>query len=213
MDPMKIFVCGRTGRMSLAIRNLLVSREDLTLSESISDASVLIDFTAPEALYKHLALALKQKVAFVCGTTGLKPEHHELLEKASHQIPVLWASNTSIGANLLFEFTRMASRAMPGAGIQVEDTHHIHKKDSPSGTALTLKEASGGRAKILSKREGEIAGIHTVTLETGLETLVLKHEAHSRDIFAQGALQAAHFLIHQKPGFYEMRDVLRLGPQ
>ncbi len=190
-----------------------MDQPDLELAESDKQADVIIDFTVPQALQEHLAQAIQHGIPVMCGTTGLGAEHHEALQKASKQIPVLWASNTSIGANLLFEFTRMASKSMPEASIQIEDIHHIHKKDSPSGTALTLAKAAGSRAAIASKREGEVAGIHTVTFKTGQETLVLHHEAHSRDIFASGAIQAARFLIHQKPGFYEMRDVLGLGPQ
>ncbi|MEI6805726.1 MAG: dihydrodipicolinate reductase C-terminal domain-containing protein [Myxococcaceae bacterium] len=205
---MKLFVFGTQGRMSRAIQDMALLDSHIQLLSTPEKNCVLIDFTSPAALKSNLETAQKYQAAYMIGTTGLAPEQFEALSQASTQIPVLWASNTSLGANLLFELTRLASQKLTNFTVSIEDTHHVHKKDSPSGTALVLQESVGRDCKIVSHRTGETAGIHTVLFGGPFETLSLKHEVSDRKVFAQGALLAAQFLSQQKPGLYTMKDVL-----
>ena len=199
---MKLFVFGTQGRMSKSNRDLaqVISAPEKNCT--------LVDFTAPAALESNLAIALQYQAAYLIGTTGLSEDQFEQLHSASKHIPVLWASNTSLGANLLFELTHLAAKALSDFKVSIHDTHHVHKKDSPSGTALSLQKAVGRDCQITSARIGEIVGVHEVLFQSPYETLLLKHEALDRKVFAQGAILAAHFLSKQKPGLYSMKDVL-----
>ena len=205
---MKLFVFGTQGRMSNAIRDLANSDPTIERLSTPQKNCVLIDFTAPDAFEKNLTIAKQYQAAYMIGTTGLTPEQFEDLHQASVQIPVLWASNTSLGANLLFELTHLASKILKDSRVSIEDIHHVHKKDSPSGTALILQKAVGRNCEIASTRVGETAGIHEVLFSSPFETVSLRHEVSDRKVFARGALLAAGFLSKQKPGLYTMKDVL-----
>lgn len=205
---MKLFVFGTKGRMAKAIKDLARLNPAIQLLNAPEKDCALIDFTAPAALKANLALALERNASYMIGTTGLSGDQFEDLRHASQQIPVLWASNTSLGANLLFELTALSSKILSDFSVSIQDIHHAHKKDSPSGTALVLKQAVGRDCKITSTRTGEHAGIHEVLFESPLENLSLKHEVSNQKVFAQGALLAAAFLSKQKPGLYSMKDVL-----
>jgi 4-hydroxy-tetrahydrodipicolinate reductase len=205
---MKLFVFGTQGRMSKTIQELALSDFRIQRLSTPEKNCVLIDFTSPDALESNLKIAKQCQAAYMIGTTGLGPKQFEALSDASTQIPVLWASNTSLGANLLFELTHLASQKLADFKVSIEDVHHIHKKDSPSGTALVLQKAVGRACDIMSSRVSEVAGIHTVSFSGPFETLSLRHTVSDRKVFAQGALWAAHFLSEQKPGLYTMKDVL-----
>jgi 4-hydroxy-tetrahydrodipicolinate reductase len=194
-------------------------------------ADVVIDFSNASAVPNIAALAVRQKVALVSGTTGLEASGKYALEKAAEQIPVLWAPNTSLGVQVLAEVVEQALRRL-GSDYDVEivEIHHRKKADSPSGTAKRLAEAvravrpamrelhgrdgmvgarTDDEVAVLGVRGGDVVGDHTVYLLGPGERLELTHRASSREMLAQGALRAARFLVTQKPGkLYRIADVL-----
>ena len=150
------------------------------------------------------------------GTTGFQPEHIDRIKKASEKIPIVFASNMSVGVNVLFKLTEIAAeKTGMNYTINMSETHHVHKKDSPSGTAKTMAEIAETASKtkvknIESLREGEVIGDHTVVFESDEDIITISHHAKTRDIFAKGALVAAKFLVGKKKGLYNMQDVLGL---
>ncbi|GAF75226.1 unnamed protein product, partial [marine sediment metagenome] len=184
--------------------------------EVIKEADVLVEFTNPAATCEHLVLALKYKKAVVIGTTGLEDAQLKKIRQAAGKIAVVFSPNMSLGVNVLFRLVREAAQKL-GAGYKVDivEAHHLHKKDAPSGTAKRLaeliKQAPGRKnaeIKIDSIRKGEIVGEHQVSFESTQDTVTIKHSAKTRDIFARGALEAAKFVIKQKPGLYNMQDII-----
>jgi len=196
-------------------------------------ADVAIDFSSPEVADGTIDYCLDNNVALVMGTTGLTDSRHKKITDASEKIPVIYATNMSVGMNVLFDLVGKAA-AMLGDDYDIEiiEQHHRFKKDAPSGSALTLAEnvckatdkdfsdslvhgRSGGdqlRKKgtigMHAVRAGDITGIHSVIFGTLGEKITLNHTAHSRNTFAAGALRAARWLIAKKPGMYSMADVL-----
>ncbi|MBU4457728.1 MAG: 4-hydroxy-tetrahydrodipicolinate reductase [Candidatus Omnitrophica bacterium] len=180
-----------------------------------SDCDVVIEFTTPEATMKHLEIAQSNNVAIVIGTTALVSSDIDKIKTVSKKIPIVFSPNMSIGANLLFRITEDASRSLgEDYEVKILEVHHTKKKDAPSGTAKRLGEAvskvRGKTPPIKSIREGDIAGDHSVIFTGKYETIELKHSAHSRDVFAKGALLAAKFLKGKKPGLYTMQDVIEV---
>jgi 4-hydroxy-tetrahydrodipicolinate reductase len=198
-------------------------------------ADVLIDFTGPEALEENIRAALDGDAALLVGTTGLGVHHQEALDAAARSIPILQAANTSLGVTLLEALVEQASRSLgPHYDIEILEWHHRHKVDAPSGTALLLGEAAArGRGRILAElrlsphaesrgarapggigfaslRAGSVAGDHAVILSGDGETITLAHRAESRNLFAEGAVRAARWLVGRRPGRYRMADVLGL---
>jgi 4-hydroxy-tetrahydrodipicolinate reductase len=192
---------------------------------------VLIDFSAPDALSRHLDVARVDGGAIVVGTTGLTPEHQRLIDAAARDVAVLQAANMSLGVNLLAALVEQAAaRLGPDWDIEVLEMHHRHKVDAPSGTALLLGEAAArgrrrapgevmfdrngrreeGMIGFASLRGGSVAGDHQVILATEGERLELGHRAESRAIFARGAIKAALWLAGKPAGRYGMADVLGL---
>ncbi len=183
--------------------------------EASKGIECLIDFTLPEATLEHIEACLRNKTPMVIGTTGLSPEGEKKIEEASKTIPIVFSPNMAIGVNVLFNIVSDAARALGGKfNIKVDETHHVHKKDSPSGTAKmigkVIKDASGVDAPIEAFREGEVIGNHGIIFESEYETLEIRHDAKSRDVFAAGALEAAKFIRDKKNGLYNMADVLGL---
>ena len=151
---------------------------------------LLIDFSLPEAFDAALALAVQ-------------------LEAASRQIPVLWSANFSLGVAVLSDLVERAARALPGWDLDIVESHHVHKKDAPSGTALALgasAKAGGAEPRYASLRAGDIVGEHWLQFAGQGERVELAHRATSRDIFARGALAVGEWLAGQPPGHYTMRD-------
>ena len=187
----------------------------VTENDNIQKCNVVIEFTLPEGTLENLKKCVEYKVPMVIGTTGFTEEGIAQIHKAAREIPIVFSSNMSIGVNILFKVTKIvAERLGVVQDIRIYEEHHIHKKDSPSGTAKTLGEivqkASGFDVRYdpTPLREGEIIGNHAVTFETPFDTLTLKHHAKDRAMFALGALAAAKFLIGESPGLYSMQDVL-----
>lgn len=198
---------------------------------SPQDTDVAIEFTSPESAVNNLRTLISQGVNVVCGTTGWThqlPEIHELAKK--HGIAFLWSSNFSIGVNLFFKLNQYLAQLMaryPQYRAEMEEIHHIHKKDAPSGTAITLAEAiikhiprythwtldtmhtDEDALKIKAVREGEIPGTHIIKYHSAVDAIQISHIANSREGFAMGAVIAAEYLYGKK-GIFSMNDVLSL---
>ena len=176
---------------------------------------VAIDFSLPEGFDAILDRCLAQGAAFVSGTTGLDARQRARLDEAAARIPVLWAANFSLGVAVLEDLVRRAAAALPAWQRDIVESHHVHKKDAPSGTALALgravEEGGGPAPHYASLRAGDIVGEHLVQF-TGLgERIELAHRATSRDIFARGALRCAAALARKAAGRYRVIDLLDEG--
>lgn len=171
-----------------------------------------IDFSLPDGFDALLDLCVERGAALISGTTGLDDSVERQITAAARSIPVLWASNFSVGIVVLEELARRAALALAGWDIAITETHHVHKLDAPSGTALTLAAAMTGanRAQplIRSVREGEVVGEHLVRLTGNGESLELIHRAEDRDIFARGALEAAVRLCGAGSGRWFLREIV-----
>ncbi|MBF0478181.1 MAG: 4-hydroxy-tetrahydrodipicolinate reductase [Candidatus Omnitrophica bacterium] len=186
--------------------------------DCLAGCDVLIEFTLPEPTMEALDACVKHKVKMVIGTTGLTPEQIKKIEQASKHIAIVYSSNMSIGVNVMFKLIEMASEKLGPltSEINITETHHIHKKDAPSGTAKTMlqfaEKFSGKKVNpIESIREGEVVGYHKITFETNEDTLSIIHNAKDRTMFAKGALEAAKFLMTKNQGLFNMKDVLNLN--
>ncbi|PJK12546.1 4-hydroxy-tetrahydrodipicolinate reductase [Lysobacteraceae bacterium NML120232] len=178
---------------------------------SVPAFDVLVDFSLPEGFDAVLALARARGKPLVSGTTGLSAQQQRALQQAAGEIPVLWASNFSIGVALLRQLVQQAAAALPGWDCDIIEMHHVHKKDAPSGTALTLGEAAqmgGATPHYAAIRAGDIVGEHLVQFGGAGERIELVHRATSRDIFARGALHAAAWLAGKPAGIYQLSDLL-----
>jgi 4-hydroxy-tetrahydrodipicolinate reductase len=172
---------------------------------------VAIDFSLPQGFDQILAICKARGAGLVSGTTGLDDAQLDSLQLAGERIPLLWASNFSLGVAVLAELVERAAVALPGWDCDIVESHHTRKKDSPSGTALTLGEAAGragATVNYASLRAGDIVGEHTVQFTGTGERLELIHRAGNRDIFARGALAAAIRLAGRAPGSYGLRGLL-----
>jgi 4-hydroxy-tetrahydrodipicolinate reductase len=223
----KICVSGSSGRMGSRIIELAKEDADFKVcggfdvveenpEQFVESADCLIEFTSPQATIEHLELCEKHKKAMVIGTTGLSDDERERVKAASSKIPIVFSPNMSVGVNLLFKMVADAARVLGTEySVNIVEAHHVHKKDAPSGTAKELADIiknvkSDAEVPIESVREGEMVGEHTVTFESGVDLVEITHSAKTRDIFVKGALQAAKFVVSQKPGLYSMKDVLGL---
>ena len=216
-----------------------LGRIGVPLSASLEDVAdefdVLIDFTLPEVMLGNLAFCRQAGKAMVIGTTGLNAAQKQLLVDAAKDIPIVFASNFSVGVNLSFKLLDIAARVMgDDADIEIIEAHHRHKVDAPSGTAMRMGEviadalgrdlhkvAVYGREGHTGAREhetigfatvrgGDVVGDHTVLFAAEGERLEITHKASSRMTFAKGAVRAAQWLDGREPGLYDMQDVLDL---
>jgi len=195
----------------------IVAESDLgdAIDPAMKHCDVAIDFSNAGAIDEVCSAALKNKKALVIGTTGHSAEQRRQIETTAKSLPVVFASNFSVGVNALFALTRHAAEILGEEfAAEVSETHHRNKKDAPSGTAKTLgevlKEAGKSNVPIQSIREGEVVGDHTVALVGPNERLELTHRAGSREIFASGALRAAAWVVGKPARLYSMQDVLAL---
>jgi len=175
---------------------------------------VFIDFTEAQATEGNLDYAAKYKKALVLGTTGLNEGQINKITEVSKVIPVVFSPNFSIGINTLFTLMpEIAKRLGPDYSIEIVEAHHKTKKDAPSGTAKklaqVLTEATKRDIPIHAIRLGDIIGDHTVIFCGNSERIEIKHQAHSRDLFALGALKAAKWIFGKPAGLYSMQDVLK----
>lgn len=209
----KIFLFGGSGKMGKELSSLIEADPALVSTNKIEDSDVVIDFTNHEVFSKNLELSLKNKKPFVSGTTGLSEKQFSELQTASSSIPVLWASNMSLGICVLNQMLEQLKN-ISEYDFYIEETHHIHKKDSPSGTALTIKknlESSIGKpvSETLALRGGGVFGQHRVIALGPEETLTIQHDALNRTVFARGAIKSAKWIMDKKQGHYSISDVLK----
>lgn len=173
---------------------------------------IAIDFSQPEAFEAILQFCKSKNAPLVSGTTGLTASQKQIMADAANAIPVLWASNFSLGVAVLNDLVRRAAKALETWGVEITETHHVHKKDAPSGTALTLgqsvEQSGGGKPGYISHREGEVIGDHTVKFSGPGEFVELRHNALDRDIFVRGALEAAYRLREKTPGLYQFSELI-----
>jgi len=200
---------------------------DLT-EDRLKEADVAVEFTRPEVAVEHLLLCFRAGVPVVSGTTGWLDELEAVLhEREKQEGGFFYASNFSIGVNLTFAVNRVMARLMNDHDqyeVSMREIHHTQKLDAPSGTAITLAEGiiehlnrksdwvneAEGKASevpILSERTGDVPGTHEVTYRSPVDTITLRHEAHSREGFAKGALKAAEWMTG-RVGYFGMADLL-----
>ncbi|MFT7002805.1 MAG: 4-hydroxy-tetrahydrodipicolinate reductase [Sulfurimonas sp.] len=253
----KVGVFGANGRVGQLIINDLKVTEDISLSSVfvrnklnfsidpsilvstdlktfLNACDIVIDFSLPEACEALLEAAIKTPKPLVIGTTGLSVHQLNLLKQASENMPVLYATNMSLGVALLNKLVYQASAALEGFDIEIVEMHHKHKKDAPSGTALTLAESAatargldldkvrvsgrdgniGERNKdeiaVMALRGGDIVGRHTVGFYNDGEFIELNHTATSRNTFSKGAIRAGAWLADKEAGLYSISDCLEL---
>jgi 4-hydroxy-tetrahydrodipicolinate reductase len=226
-SPVRLLLIGAAGRMGKTITDLakddpkidIIARCDLgdPIEPAMKNCDVAIDFSHAGAITEICRAALQHRNPLVIGTTGHSTEQRGTIEESARSLPIVFASNFSIGVNVLFWLTRKAAEQLGGDfNVAIVETHHKMKKDAPSGTAKTLAEVLKATKKtkreipIHSIREGDVVGEHTVNFTGPGERLELTHRAAGREIFARGALRAAQWIISQPPGLYSMQDVLGL---
>jgi 4-hydroxy-tetrahydrodipicolinate reductase len=235
-SPVRVLLIGAAGRMGKTIVDLakndpnieIAAQCDLgdAIAPAMKNADVTIDFSQADAVEEICRAAMlataspssggQHRPGLVIGTTGHSLAQRELIDKTSESLPIVFASNFSVGVNALFALTRKAAEILPDFDVEIIETHHKMKKDAPSGTAKTLADILKSARKIDSQipirsiREGEVVGEHTVILTGPGERLELSHRAGSREIIAPGALRAAQWIIGKSPGLYSMQDVLGL---
>lgn len=219
---MKVIISGygKMGHMIEAVLQrrgieLVCASEDIcAVPREVARECVCIDFTTPDAFkanYKTIAANFKAAVVGTTGWNDIRADVTRAFEAAG--TPMVHASNFSLGVNALFAAVSRASAILKGAGYKadIEEIHHIHKLDAPSGTAKTLaslvEEGLGTKPEITSIRKGEVPGIHTLTLESACDKLTFRHEAFSREGFAQGAVTAA-LLTEGLQGVHEFSELL-----
>ena len=211
-------------------------KPELNTEKAFLKTDVIIDFTIPSCTIDMLKIASKLKKKVVIGTTGFNQKEEQLIKEYSKKIPILKAGNMSLGVNLLMYLTEITSKSLNEDYLnKIYEVHHKHKKDFPSGTALMLgKGIADGKNKDLRKlmgkkflnkksfpygkkinfnsvRTGEIIGEHEVKFSSGKETITLNHEAFNRELYSDGALTAAKWLMSKKSGLYSMRDLLNFS--
>ena len=181
-------------------------------ADALREIDVVIDFTTPGAVLPNIEACARAKKNLVVGTTGWYADLAKVRTLVQQSgIGFVYGANFSFGVNLFFEVAKLAAETLKhGYGGVIEEQHHVHKKDAPSGTAVkiqqVLEEAGGKKLGIASIREGDTPGTHTITLESEFDTLTLTHAAKSRRGFAEGAVKAAEWL-QGKSGFYEFREI------
>lgn len=253
----KVGVYGGTGRVGKLLLEDLKAEENLELSAVfvrneldfaidpsalvtsdintfLKACDVVVDFSLPEATQTLLEKSLKSPKPLVIATTGLNTHQFNLMKEASEIMPILYATNMSLGVAVLSKLVEQASRVLEGFDVEIVEMHHKHKKDAPSGTALTLAESAakgrdldldkvrvsgrngniGERTKdeiaVMALRGGDIVGRHTVGFYNDGEFIEMNHTATSRHTFSKGALRASKWLVAQPSGLYNISDCLGL---
>ncbi len=196
-------------------------------SEAFKSADVAIEFTAPQVALENYRRAFASNVKVVSGTTGWHEHLDEIKKECENGKTLFWTSNFSLGVNIFFAMNRYLAKMMnqfPSYEVMMEEVHHIHKLDSPSGTAITLAEGilenverktkwvnedakTADELPIYSIREGEVPGIHSIMYESSVDSILITHESKNRKGLALGAVLAAEFTANHS-GFLGMKDML-----
>ena len=253
----RVGIFGSTGRVGQRLIELLKNNSELNLTilhaieefsfpvdkdiiitnnvnTLLNECDVVIEFSLPAGTEELLNTAINNPTAIVSGTTGLSSHQYNLMREASNKMPILHATNMSLGVALLNKLVETASKTLIDFDIEIVEQHHRYKKDAPSGTALTLAEHAanargldlnkvrvsgrngdiGARTKdeiaVMALRGGDIVGRHTAGFYNEGEFLELNHTATNRDTFAKGAIRAASWIVEQESGLYKITDCLGL---
>jgi 4-hydroxy-tetrahydrodipicolinate reductase len=224
-SPVPVLLIGAAGRMGKTVREIAQSDPGIQiaalcdLGDSIEPAmkncDVAIDFSQASSIDEICRAASLHGKSIVIGTTGHSQQQRKTIEETTQSVPIVLASNFSVGVNVLFWLTQKAAELLDSDfNPEIIEAHHKMKKDAPSGTAKTLAEilkaVQNSEIPIESIREGDVVGEHTVIFKGPSEHLELTHRAANRGIFALGALRAAKWIVHKPPGLYSMQDVLGL---
>lgn len=215
----------RVGKLNVLVED--ANKIDAALERAKPD--VLIDFTIAPAAVKNVIAGARKKINLIVGTTGFTPEQRKLMENAikENNVAAVITPNFSIGVNVFWGLLSLAAQCLSDYDVEIIEAHHNQKKDAPSGTAMKAAEiiskTLGGKEFIYGRhglsprsleigihavRGGDIVGDHTVLFAGDGERIEIKHQAHSRQAFAKGAVKAAMWVSTAKPGIYEMADVL-----
>jgi len=224
------------GRMGKAIEKIALERGHQIVCKidkdhqegKLEEAEAAIIFSVPDAAVENMNLALSHSVPVVCGTTGWLEDYDQVVQNTQkNNTAFLYASNFSVGVNLFFKLNKIFAQIMQKHqeyNTSLEEIHHIHKLDAPSGTAITLAEdiiensdysqwkldENGSETlSISSIRKGEVPGTHRISYQSPIDNITIEHKAHNREGFALGAVVAAEWIVGKK-GIYKMEDVLNL---
>jgi 4-hydroxy-tetrahydrodipicolinate reductase len=224
-SPVRVMLIGAKGRMGKAVRKLaqndpqfqIAALCDLgdSIEPAMKNCDVAIDFSQADSIDKICRAASGHRKPLVIGTTGHSQQQRKTIEETARSVPIVLASNFSVGVNVLFWLTQKAAELLGSDfNLEIVETHHKTKKDAPSGTAKTLgeilKAVRSREIPIQSIREGDVVGEHMVIFGGPGERLELTHRAANREIFGIGALRAAKWVVHQAPGLYSMQHVVGL---
>jgi 4-hydroxy-tetrahydrodipicolinate reductase len=224
-SPVRALLIGAAGRMGKTVLDLAQSDGEIEIAEqcdlgdsiepAMKNCDVAIDFSQADSVDEICRAVLQHGKPLVIGTTGHSQQQRKTIEEIAHSVPIVLASNFSVGVNVLFWLTQKAADFLgQGFNPEIVETHHKMKKDMPSGTAKTLAEilkaVRNREISVQSIREGDVVGEHTVIFSGPGESLELTHRAANRGIFAGGALRAAKWIIKKPPGLYTMQNVLGL---
>jgi 4-hydroxy-tetrahydrodipicolinate reductase len=224
-SPVRVMLIGAAGRMGKTVRELAQNDPEIqiaalcdlgdSIKAAMKNCDVAIDFSQADSIDEICRSALRHGKSLVIGTTGHSQQQRKTIEETAHSVPIVVASNFSVGVNVLFWLTQKAAELLgSNSNPEIVETHHKMKKDAPSGTAKTLAEilkaVRNSEIRIQSIREGEVVGEHTVIFGGPGERLELTHRAANREIFAVGALRAAKWIVRKPPGLYSMQNVLGL---
>ena len=216
-----IFIFGINGRMGQEVAKIVKESPFLSLAGGFSQKEktvldfspdLVIDFSLPQAFPELLDFVEKHSCSLVSGTTGFDENQITQLHNLGQKVPVFWSANMSFGIYLMTKLTKTLARYNKLYKYQIEETHHIHKKDKPSGTALVLEKVARELTELeptLSHRKDEVFGIHRFIALSENEQLEICHTALNRKLFAQGAVDVARWLFRQPAGFYSMEDFFK----
>ena len=212
----KIYINGASGKMGRSVLKL-IKEDNEFVSENFLNSDVVIDFSNPISTIQILKECVKNKKPLIVGTTGFSKDDLDIIKKASSKIPILLAANMSIGVNNLKEsIETFLDQLTDEMDCAIDETHHIEKIDKPSGTAIELidlikqidKNKNIKNIEVNSQRVKDIFGIHKVTFYNKTKSNYFKHEALSRDVFAQGALFSSKIIVGLEPNIYKFKDIL-----
>ena len=222
MNKKSVFIFGKTGRMGREVEKIVRKTPSLHLVGGMTNKSedikidlspdIVIDFSLPQAFDSLKNFIKKHNSCLVSGTTGLRETQKKQLEEMGKKVPVFWSANMSFGIYIMIKITEKLARYNKFYKYRIEETHHTHKKDKPSGTSLIIEKAAKKFTNpdpIISYRKDEVFGIHRFIAVSENEQLEICHRALNRKLFAHGAINISLWLCEQSAGFYSMEDFFK----